>query len=95
MKSSLGGADVTREDVIAAIDYVCPSIEILDTRIVRVDAETGKTRKVFDTISDNAANAGVVLGPQSIKYQPLTCAGLAPLPHETMRWKRRDWALVY
>ena len=67
MKSSLGGADVTREDVIAATDYVCPSIEILDTRIVRVDAETGKTRKVFDTISDNAANAGVVLGPQKHK----------------------------
>lgn len=62
MKSSLGGADTTREDVIAATDYVSPSIEILDTRIVRMDADTGKTRKVYDTISDNAANAGVVLG---------------------------------
>ncbi|MFK7835964.1 MAG: 2-oxo-hept-4-ene-1,7-dioate hydratase [Sulfitobacter sp.] len=64
LKSPLGGADVTRADVIAATDYVAPSIEILDTRIFRVDAETGKTRTVFDTISDNAANAGVVLGPQ-------------------------------
>ena len=62
MKSSLGGSDVTREDVIAATDYVAPSIEILDTRIVRIDEKTGKTRKVFDTISDNAANAGIVLG---------------------------------
>ena len=62
MKSSLGGDNVTRKDVIAATDYVAPSIEILDTRIVRRDEETGKTRKVFDTISDNAANAGVVLG---------------------------------
>lgn len=61
MKSPIGGADVTRNDVLAATDYVAPSIEILDTRIVRVDAETGKTRTVFDTISDNAANAGVVL----------------------------------
>ncbi|UOA28939.1 2-oxo-hept-4-ene-1,7-dioate hydratase [Pseudosulfitobacter sp. DSM 107133] len=64
MKSAIGGADVTRADVIAATDYVAPSIEILDTRIVRVDGETGKTRSVFDTISDNAANAGIVLGPQ-------------------------------
>ena len=64
MKSAVGGANVTRANVIAATDYVAPSIEILDTRIVRVDAETGKTRTVFDTISDNAANAGVVLGAE-------------------------------
>ena len=64
MKSAIGGADVTRDDVLAATGYVSPSIEILDTRIVRQDAETCQTRTVFDTISDNAANAGVVLGPQ-------------------------------
>ena len=62
MRAPLGGADVTREDVIAATDYVAPSIEILDTRIQRVDPASGKARTVFDTISDNAANAGIVLG---------------------------------
>lgn len=64
MKSAIGGADVTRADVLAATDYVAPSIEILDTRILRADPDTGQTRVVFDTIADNAANAGVVLGPQ-------------------------------
>ncbi len=64
MKAPIGGADVTRDDVIAATDYVAPSIEILDTRILRVDPETRKTRTVFDTISDNAANAGVILGSE-------------------------------
>lgn len=64
LKTSLGGADVTREDVVIATDYVAPAIEILDTRILRADPQTGETRKIFDTISDNAANAGVVLGPQ-------------------------------
>ncbi|MFY2823832.1 2-oxo-hept-4-ene-1,7-dioate hydratase [Ruegeria sp. MALMAid1280] len=62
MKSAVGGENVTRNDIIAATDYVAPSIEILDTRIQRVDPKSGKARTVFDTISDNAANAGIVLG---------------------------------
>ena len=61
MKAPLKG-DVTRDDIIAATDYVCPSLEILDTRILRADPDTGQTRTIVDTISDNAANAGVVLG---------------------------------
>ncbi|MGB7319219.1 MAG: 2-oxo-hepta-3-ene-1,7-dioic acid hydratase [Planktotalea sp.] len=64
MKAPIGGADVTREQVLAATDYVAPSIEILDTRILRVDPASGKTRIIFDTISDNAANAGIVLGAE-------------------------------
>ncbi|MDP5217069.1 2-oxo-hepta-3-ene-1,7-dioic acid hydratase [Ruegeria sp. 2205SS24-7] len=63
MKSPLGG-DVTAEDIRAATDYVCPAIEILDTRILRADPDSGQARNVFDTISDNAANAGVVLGSE-------------------------------
>lgn len=62
MKAGLSGADVTRDDVLAATDYVTPALEILDTRILRADPETGAGRKIFDTISDNAANAGIVLG---------------------------------
>ncbi|MEP5732329.1 MAG: 2-oxo-hept-4-ene-1,7-dioate hydratase [Sulfitobacter sp.] len=70
MKAPLGGVDVTREDVLAATQYVSPAIEILDTRIKRMDPQTGQTRSVFDTISDNAANAGIVLGPQ--RHSPET-----------------------
>ena len=64
MKAPLHGPDVSREDVLAATDYVAPALEILDTRIVRSDPETGALRKVFDTIADNAANAGIVLGDE-------------------------------
>lgn len=64
MKNALGSEDVTRDDVLAATDYVTPSLEILDTRILRADPKTGKTRMIFDTISDNAANAGIVLGAE-------------------------------
>ena len=31
---------------------------------MRVDPETNSKRKIFDTISDNAANAGIVLGSE-------------------------------
>lgn len=63
MKAPLSG-DVTREEVIAATDFVAPCLEILDTRIKRKDEATGKARIITDTISDNAANGGIVLGKQ-------------------------------
>lgn len=58
----LAGAGITRADVIAACDHVAPAFEILDTRILRADPTTGKPRTITDTVADNAANAGVVLG---------------------------------
>lgn len=62
MKAPLAGEDCSRADVLMATDYVAPSLEILDTRIQRADAATGQARIITDTISDNAANAGIVLG---------------------------------
>ena len=62
MKSAISGQDITRDDVLAATECVSPVIEILDTRIVRADPASGQTRIITDTISDNAANAGFVLG---------------------------------
>ena len=62
MKAPVAGDSVTRADVLAATDYVAPALEILDTRILRADPATGQTRKIVDTISDNAANAGIVMG---------------------------------
>lgn len=67
LKSRLSDPDCTIDDVLTATDYVVPALEILDTRIERVDRETKSTRKIFDTIADNAANAGIVLGKQKIR----------------------------
>jgi 2-oxo-hept-3-ene-1,7-dioate hydratase len=61
MRAPLAGK-LSREAVLAATDHVCPSLEILDTRILRRDPETGQPRRICDTIADNAANAGIVLG---------------------------------
>ena len=63
MKAPLDG-NVTREDALAATEAVVPSLEILDTRILRSDPQTGQARKIYDTVSDNAANAGIVLGTE-------------------------------
>ncbi|WP_137109594.1 2-oxo-hept-4-ene-1,7-dioate hydratase [Rhodobacter sp. SY28-1] len=64
LKAPLQGRQITRDEVLAAIDYVAPGLEILDTRILRADPATGRARIITDTISDNAANAGIVLGAQ-------------------------------
>jgi 2-oxo-hept-3-ene-1,7-dioate hydratase len=67
MKAPLKGPGVTVFDVLNAADYVTPALEILDTRIVRVDPASKKARTIFDTISDNAANAGVVTGGRAVR----------------------------
>ena len=67
MKSPLRGPGVTVFDVLNATDYISPALEILDTRILRIDPETKKSRTIVDTISDNAANAGIVLGGRPIR----------------------------
>ena len=64
---ALKGPNVTIFDVLAATDYVTPAIEIIDARIEQFDRHTKVMRKVFDTISDNAANAGIITGGRPVK----------------------------
>ncbi|MDR6212991.1 2-oxo-hept-4-ene-1,7-dioate hydratase [Paracidovorax wautersii] len=63
----LSGPDCTLFQVLDATAYITPALEILDARIQRVDPDTGATRTVVDTISDNAANAALVLGGRPFK----------------------------
>lgn len=67
LKAPLQGPGCTLFDVLAATDYVVPALEIIDARIQQIDPDTKVTRKVFDTISDNAANAGVVVGGRPVR----------------------------
>ncbi len=66
MKRRLQGPNVRLVDVLAATEYVVPAIEIIDARIEQFDRHSGAMRKVFDTISDNAANAGIVTGGRPV-----------------------------
>lgn len=70
LKRRLEGKVVTVDDVLAATAYVQPAIEIIDARIEQFDRHTRAMRKVQDTISDNAANAGIILaGERAVPSQ--------------------------
>jgi 2-oxo-hept-3-ene-1,7-dioate hydratase len=62
LERELRGPEVTVDAVLDATDYVIPAIEIIDARIEQFDRHTKAPRRVQDTISDNAANAGLILG---------------------------------
>ena len=64
---TLRGPGVTIFDVLAATEWVVPALEIIDARIHQVDPETKVPRRVVDTISDNAANAGIVMGGRPVR----------------------------
>jgi len=66
LKRRLQGEQIDMEEVLAATDYVQPAIEIIDARIEQFDRHTKAMRKVCDTISDNAANAGIILGGRQV-----------------------------
>lgn len=71
LEKPLTGPGVTVFDVLSATAYVVPAIEIIDSRIDRVDPSTGATRTVRDTIADNAASAGLVMGGRPIRPHDL------------------------
>jgi 2-oxo-hept-3-ene-1,7-dioate hydratase len=56
----LKGPGVGLIDVLRATEYVVPSLELIDARLK-------DPRKIYDTISDNGAAAGIVLGGRPVK----------------------------
>ncbi len=68
LSRDLVGDSLTIEDVLDATEYVTPAVELIAARSHRRDPETGRTRTVRDTISDNAADAGIICG--GIRIEP-------------------------
>src|SRR6478672_4604168 len=56
----LKGPGVGLLDVLRATEYVVPSIEIIDARVQN-------PRKIFDTVADNGAAAGIVIGGRPVR----------------------------
>lgn len=65
LKRPLRGPGVTVTDVLAATDFVVPSLEIIDSRIK--DWQIG----IVDTIADNASSALVVIGGTRVSLRDL------------------------
>jgi 2-oxo-hept-3-ene-1,7-dioate hydratase len=55
----LQGPGVGLPEILRATEYVVPAIEIVDARIQ-------DPRKIFDTVSDNGAAAGIVIGGRPV-----------------------------
>jgi 2-keto-4-pentenoate hydratase len=68
--SALPGAGCTEADVLAATEYIVPSLELIDSRI------TDWRIKLADTIADNASSAGVILGAERKTPAGLAAAGI-------------------
>jgi 2-oxo-hept-3-ene-1,7-dioate hydratase len=66
LNETLDAPNVTVDDVYAATDVIVPALELIDARTHRVHPVDGRTRTVRDTISDNAANAGIILGGTTV-----------------------------
>lgn len=66
LKEDLVGPGITIDDVYNATDYVCASIEIVDTRF-----KDWKI-KLVDTISDNGSSVLYVLGDKKVKINELS-----------------------
>ncbi len=81
LKRPLKGPDCTIFDVLSATDYVVPAIEIIDQRIQPIDPKSGRTRKVMDTISDNAASAGLVLGGRPFRPMDVDLRWVSAICH--------------
>jgi len=55
----LKGPGIGLPDVLRATEYVVPALEIVDARVQN-------PRKIFDTIADNGAAAGIVIGGRPV-----------------------------
>jgi 2-oxo-hept-3-ene-1,7-dioate hydratase len=62
MNRELRGPNCTIFDVLNATEFVTPAIEVLDSRIEKVDSITRIARTIVDSICDNAGYAALIMG---------------------------------
>lgn len=82
LKKELRGPNVTIFDVLDATDWVVPAMEIIDARIQRIDPETKSQRRVLDTIADNAANGGLVIGARPVRPEAVDLRWIGAILHK-------------
>ena len=68
LKADLQGPGITAADVLAATDFVMPSIEVVDSRIENWQI------KIQDTIADNASCGVFILGERAVDPRDIDLA---------------------
>lgn len=76
LKADLQGPGITREDVLAATDWVAPCFEIVDSRI------RDWKIKIADTVSDNASCGVFVIGDAHVDPYALDLAQATMVMHK-------------
>lgn len=65
LKEDLAHENITKKNIISAIDYALPAIEIVGSRIENWDI------KITDTIADNASSSHFVLGENPVDLKDI------------------------
>ena len=72
---------MTVDEVLGSTEAVVPAVELIDARSYRKHPRTGVTRSVTDTISDNAADAGIILGDSRVDPNDIDLPWVAAVCH--------------
>lgn len=74
LHSPLQGPGLGIADVLRATEWVIPALEIVDARVQ-------DPRKITDTIADNAAGAGIVLGGRPMRPEAIDLTRIGAVLH--------------
>lgn len=74
LKEPLKGPGIGLVDVLRATEWVVPSIEIIDARVT-------EPRRIFDTVADNGAAAGLVLGGRPVRPEEVDLRWVGAIMH--------------
>lgn len=78
LRDDLSGPNCTLHDVLDATAYVTPALELLDARIERFDAASGRRRGVWDTFAEIAADSAIICGGLTVRPMDTVQAASAP-----------------
>jgi len=74
--------------VLRATEYVVPAIEIIDARVQN-------PRKIFDTVSDNGAAAGIVMGGRPVGPMDVDLRWVSGCCAATRRSRKPVWLRAF
>ena len=91
-KSPLGGDRLNTDHAIEATDYVCPSLEILDTRLLGRIPKAERHATSWTPLATTPPMRALFWDQKNIRFWPTICAGLVRLCHSKERLRKQALA---